>query len=624
MNKKILLLPLLMLLTTGCAGGESELPSSSETPSITTPTDSPSQIEKPSETPVVPASDLQSMLDEMKTGFAANNRLISVQDYGINSSGVRDFVYSTWCKDTQTSNLHTFAKKYKQNSISDEDFENGNITFKHDEADLQQSYIFTRAPETDHLATTYLGIDNEMHYEIVKNSASTLPYLYSQTFENPFAHLKAEFFTKVSDTEYQLKENDYLLDRIYTTLAHYIYGEITNFKVESFSLLTDGKKITGYKGDFKPLSSTAFTLTETITFEADVTSVGEASYTVPTTLPDEPIAELEEAFASLRKNNYDVKSTGERNGWYGKTTTVTEASTNGNEVIRKDYAENMEALPENLSKEYYFKGYQEDYYGSKLDYVSKSVKLNGEYYYATTPIRAKFADEMLPKFNLSSCLFEPSQEKDTYELRLDLPYYFLSGTTSNFSLVGNNGMEGLKVKLTDGTVTFETTPEEYGTKEIIVYSNIGKVSATLVNEEQVHKTSEGVLNNIVDYCSTQKEKDELNKRFGTDLLKLIPVPGGTNNDMTTYFAAPTETVTKGQLRISLDANDPDYNTDNLLVRYANVLITNGFVYGPEDISGYYYNKKVEKDGKNYDFEISFGLSNSSLFIVDLVLESISV
>lgn len=596
MRKRVLLLALPFLLATSCSEGK-ECPEPQECP----------------ECPTLPEPDpINDMLKELANGFKAESKLFVTQDFGLNSAGEHSYSWYTVCKDVDVSGDYIYSKQYSSEYFDSEEVEAGDISYVHDDDSLEETCIFTKNNEDNKsLSTISLGIDNKIHYSDVINSDSNLAFEFSKTFANPFAYLTEDDFTKKDDNTYELKEGEYKLSTIYNVLANYIMAEPLGYSVQSLTLTTDGSKITGFSGEFVPDSSSGWTLTETITFETTITHIGADSFTAPSPLTGSEDATLKSALDSLKANNYDVSSLNSSYSVWTETTTnsYVTGTSNGHEVIQQNYADNVDPSTGSVAKEYYFDGYQEDYWGTMRDYTQKSVKIGNEYYYCTNRVEAAMSETMLPTFDISPLLFD-KVEDGKYTLKTNLPYYFVLGKTDVFSIFRSNSMETLTITLGTDEVTFETVGGDYVPNETTTYSNIGKVSDTLVDKTKVNETADGKLTTILDYVALDSDKEKLKEAIGEEQLSAIPTPGGVCTDVS-ISASSLST----QFRFALDLYDPDVQYDDLLVHYSNALTAGGFTFDPTYTSGYMFEKSVSFLGVNYTYEVSFGISGS-YFVVD--------
>lgn len=594
MKKRIILLVLPFLMATSCG----------------------TECETCPETPKPDA--INEMLKALSEGFSAESKLFVTQDFGLNSDGEESFTWYTVCRDIDVSGDTLLSSLYESDYLTEEEVNSGNYTYLHEEENLEEICIFAKNPDSGSLATSYLGIDNIIHYEDVIDSASNEALTYSTTFENPFKYLTEDDFTKVDDTTYTLNKNDFKLTTIYQLLANFIYAEPYNYSVEDFTIKTDGTSITGFSGTFTPYEYTGWTCTETMKFETTITNIGKDSFDAPAPVEGKAITELDETLKSLKENNYDVVSYNEsENSWTGAITkSYVTGSSNGKEVIQRNFDTDVEPIEENITKEYYFYGYEEDYWGTMKNYTQKTVRIGDEYFYSTNRVEASMKDSMLPTFNISSALFTET-DVGTYTLKDDLPYYLVLGNTGVFSIFRSNSMTDLTIKIANNEVTFETVGGSYIPNEHTTYTNIGGVSETLVSEDKINATADEKLTRILDYVFKESDKTKLIDAIGEECLNDIPTPGGVCTDVSISASSSSKTT---QFRFALDLYDPDLQYDNLLVHYADELNNRGFTYDPSYDSGYMYTKDVVVDSTSYEYQVSFGISGS-YFVVDADLIS---
>lgn len=230
------------------------------------------------------------------------------------------------------------------------------------------------------------------------------------------------------------------------------------------------------------------------------------------------------------------------------------------------------------------------------DYTQKSLKI-GDEYYCTNRVEADMDETMLPTFDISPLLFN-KVEDGKYTLKTDLPYYFVLGKTDVFSIFRSNSMETLTITLGTDKVIFETVGGDYIPNETITYSNIEKVSGTLVDKTKVNETADGKLTTILDYAALDSDKEKLKEAIGEEELSAIPTPGGVCTDAS--ISASSLSV---QFRFALDSYDPDVQYDDLFVRYSNALTAGGFTFDPTYTSGYMLAKKVSYLGVDYTYEV---------------------
>ncbi len=118
--------------------------------------------------PDTPGPDaINGMLKDLGEGFSAESRLFVTQYFGKNSEGEDSYSWYTICRDVDVSGDALLSYKYYSDYLSEEEVTSGEFEYAHSEDDLVSISIFTKNPTSGTLASSYLGIDNVIHYEDV-------------------------------------------------------------------------------------------------------------------------------------------------------------------------------------------------------------------------------------------------------------------------------------------------------------------------------------------------------------------------------------------------------------------------------------------------------------------------
>lgn len=348
-------------------------------------------------------------------------------------------------------------------------------------------------------------------------------------YSNAFATLKAANFTKVGDeNKFALNVNDDTLkyDYVFDKIDAQIFGATVEADIESFYLLTNGNKITGFELNYEPFLSY-----ETMSyrsakgtfssFGADVTS-----YLAPLEGRAKD-ADFDAAIETLKQQNYSVNHT---QGGYDFTTSQFvgrgrfEAECDGN-TLNYYYFDNMDRKMMNYAY------YNVQYEGEQC--LQGATNINGIYY--NDVLYSGSLSTLLPSFNISSEMFIKSSDSTDSKLIYDLDKSIvisMDNNNSTYSSFDTDGYNDRTIYLTviidkeAETITFhnETSKSnDSGLIEDVVYSNIGKV-ATLITD------------NVSDNCDnlTWKElfsNDEvgykaLTAKIPEALLDNLPTFGG--------------------------------------------------------------------------------------------------
>ena len=406
------------------------------------------------------------------------------------------------------------------------------------ETEADTIYIFAQNPNNGYLSTTYLGIDNTLHYSDVLDSANDANLTWYQTFANPFSYLEADDFTVDAQdaNKFHLNVDDVKLQNAIVNIAQIIFGDIQlAYHVEDFAITLSDGKLASYEGEF---AIPDFEWYESkVYFSGAFTKLGASSFTAPTVSTEAIDATLEAALTNLKKQNYTVEvseaSWGERNVVRGQ-------SDGGTHFLQDIYATDVTntATASPIETYYYKQIVEYDDFTELNEYsVQQAVKIRDEFYkFSSDRDGVQIAKQMLPSFELSSSMFDKNGSTYTLKSAADLPYYFMATDSSLYSPFTSNSINSLEITLgASGEVTFETT-DSYGAAEVVTYTKVG---STAVSEVAVN-TNTSKLTKREDYLKTEAEETALNEAIPTEIINVLPTPS-TSVDETAPIANVTTT-----------------------------------------------------------------------------------
>jgi len=389
-------------------------------------------------------------------------------------------------------------------------------------------------------------------------------------FSNAFATLKASNFTRVGEeNKFALNLLDPALeyDNVFNKMDKQLFGDNVESDVESFYLLTNGNKITGFELTYEAYASYESMVYKSVNgnftgFGADVTSFVKPLEGRNTD------AEFDAAMASLRNYNYEVNHT---QGGYDYTT---------NQFVGRGRFEGQ--CDGNTLNYYYYNNSNKKmmnyaYYNVQYEgqtYLQGAVNINDTYY--SDVLYSGSLMDLLPSFNVSSELFIKSSESTDDVLVYDLDKSIVisvdndNATYSSFDSDGWNDRTvylTITIDKTNGTINFhnETTDlVDSGLVEDVLYSNIGKVN-TLITD------------NVSDNCDDLSWADlfsndeisyqALTKKIPVALLDNLPTFGGRYSYV--HFDASASAL-------FVDTYEKEEN-ENLITTYGQKLLDAGYI-----------------------------------------------
>lgn len=442
--------------------------------------------------PVVPVDkiDAEAVVSDLLDGFSAETLLTT----GTESMGYKE----NYISFSTTSSAYSF-KKYESANVG---FANKNvITSK----GLYQPYSNNG---TTYLTQVELGLDNKIHNYYLMGSDSSYVTWKSAGYYNPFEKLYGFNFSSNSTNPYQLdlKMDDSLKSDLYQNIANCFTG-IIGYTLKSFSLLTNGVKAYGYKMTFASYKTTYGdnTTYATGTFSDER---GDDVVELLTPFEGEEKSELNERLTALKAGNYKADITLPNRSY--------KAEVYGNNSVIYDlyHTDNTK-----------FGSY--GYYQISSSYVQGITKIEDEIYADSSSIRGLMSS-MLPSFNMSSILFDKSEEstsdKTVYKLNEDIASK-ITVEEVYYGLLGSKVLGSLTIEIEKDKTTIINDMNNVGVEKYVYY-DIGKVSSFTSN---VHPTSDSLKWSQI-FSNQPKEYQELtNSVIDEDSLDLFPVIGGTSS-----------------------------------------------------------------------------------------------
>lgn len=377
-------------------------------------------------------------------------------------------------------------------------------------------YLFAKNPENGYLATTYLGISNELVYSDVLDAATDANLEWYRTFGNPFNYLTASDFTvDPTDTnKFHLNVEDPKLSDTITGIAQIIFGDIQlAYHVEEFVITVKDGHLASYEGHFAIPDFEWYE--SSVSFTGTFTHFGVDSLDTPKKVDVAEDETLKTALDTLKKHNYTVEVTADGE--------VTRGYSDGGEHFLQDIFGEVSDITNAAPVEtYYYEQLSEfdDFLDLYQYSVRQSVKIRDEFFtFSSDRENVQIVPQMVAGFEVSSAFFD--KEGNTYTLKSeDIPYYFVADTSSTYSPFSSTTIDTLKITLGDnGDVTFETTGPR-GSKEIVKYTNVG----TTTIPEQTVNTNTDKLTKWEDYLKTDEQAQALNEVIPTEVINILPTP----------------------------------------------------------------------------------------------------
>ncbi len=356
-------------------------------------------------------------------------------------------------------------------------------------------------------AQVYLGIDNEIHRDIIHSSDGNGLRFGGSGFDEGFKKLYQEEISK-GDARREFVIT-VLNDEDRTSLEALGHGLICDFSaaLKTLTLYTDGYKVTSFIADYKPYSADSSTQI-TYHVEGDFKALGE-NVKVKEVKKFDEVGDnnLTKAFAKLKESNYtqNIK-------YYssGKLSYEVEAKVNKGVIDYHQYDWNY-GQNATLHKAYYTEG-------SK---VMVAREINGEYYQYGTGYKDADMSQFLPALEISAAVFVENSD-GTYRIKQTVPS--ISPSTSAYNVFSFSNVSDLTIKIEEGKITLtnvgidfkeETTITNIGTTSIALDPSKVKDDCSPLTWKDLFFEQEEAYDALVDYV-----KDE-------SILSIIPTLGGT-------------------------------------------------------------------------------------------------
>lgn len=356
-------------------------------------------------------------------------------------------------------------------------------------------------------AQVYLGIDNEIHRDILHYADGSSLRFGGSGFDEGFQDLYSEIITK-GDAKREFVVT-VLNDDDRANLEALGHGLIGDFSaaLKSLTLYTDGYKVTSFVADYKPYAADSSTQI-TYHVEGNFNVVGEG-VKVKEVKPFDEVGEnkLTKAFSKLKDYNFT-----ENTKYYSDGVLSGEVDVKVNQNVI-DYHQYNWAYGQNatLHKAYY----QE---GSK---VMVAREINGDFYQYGTGYKDKNMSSFLPSMQISAAVFDENSD-GTYSIKKVVPS--ISPSTIAYNVFSFSNVDDLTIKIEDSKITLTNVGIDF--KEETVITNIGTTNVSIDTQNVKEDCSsltwkdlffeqEEAYDALVDYV-----KDE-------SILSLIPTLGGT-------------------------------------------------------------------------------------------------
>lgn len=475
MKKSVVSLVSLMFLALVGCGDKTSSTTSSVTPLPSDSSDA--EVSDASDTSdVVPQTTEEKIISTLAKGYRANETLT---------------VSEKWGSDDPTTTVSIFdlgvnSDYYQYRQYATVENEDGSLTT----SSLTYAGSFTHLTGDDgkeYVNTFELNLDNKIEYTQLLDDYEDTPYVWSEYgFENAFKYLDALDLKKESDTVYYVdfeNANETFVHDLSCEVYGMEFGNITEFKI---SLNDEGDPV-GYSGKYETVEETLYSTTviSNVSFEANITALGEDVIKGNKVLTGEGDADLTAAFNALKAQNYNYtyqKYTGhypDDGEFDASSSAVVTATSNSIKMTTyyKDGSVNFNG------------GYYTPYTGK----TQKVISIGENYYKDGDASSYTISDEILPSFDNISPLFFDKVSDGVYTLNSDKYYTGYDNAYSAYSILNSSIVTNLTITLgEDGSITFEnvipagahTTAE----KVVEVYSNIGGVTEDPIDTTKVKST----------------------------------------------------------------------------------------------------------------------------------------
>ena len=426
---------------------------------------------------------------------------------------------------------------------------------------------------------TYVPLMGEDPYSFVETPLTWADSHYG----NAFALLEVSDFTRVGDTnEWALNMTDKSLQNAYKGLAAQLFDDDAQSDLASFSLLTNGDEITGFK-----LAFDTYSIAGTATYRSAYgTFTGSGAEVLSPVAPIEgtAIAEFDETMAELRKNNYEFKiyqETFDFNAEQYRPSARFTGKADGDSYTYMQYELEDATYTREAFAYGYYNLHTTDEDGKPVTYLQPVIPIDGVYYDDAITYTGATVKDMLAPFALNSVFFTKTGTAEDgasiYTIRDDV---FLSHENNIMAFTPLDSdsypdlIINLDVTIGEDYVNFhnETYDERGVTGGIlydITYTNIGKVG-DIMNETNVKDDATGLTwSQILTHQDATLEA--CIDYFGEDVLNSIPTFGG-------LYAYAGADVSGAPLFLTMCYDREAL--DELLESYSAALVAAGFAENP--------------------------------------------
>lgn len=426
---------------------------------------------------------------------------------------------------------------------------------------------------------TYVPLMGEDPYSFVE-----VPLTWADShYGNAFALLEVSDFTRVGDSnEWALNMTDKSLQNAYRGLAAQLFDDDARSDLGSFSLLTNGDEITGFKMAFDTYSS-AGTATDRSAYGV-FTDSGADVLSPVTPIEGTAISEFDAAMKKLQNNNYEFKiyqETFDFNSEQYRPSARFTGKADGESYTYMQY----ELEDATYTREAFAYGYYNlqttDEEGKPVTYLQPVVPINGVYYDDAVTYTGATVKDMLASFALNSVFFTKTGTAEDgasiYTIRDDV-YVSRENNILVFTPLDSDSYPDLIINL-DVTIgedyvnfhneTYDERGVSGGILYDITYSNIGKVGDIMTETNTKDDATGLTWSEILTHQDATLEA--CIEYFGEEVLNSIPTFGG----LYAYAGADVHS-TPMFLTMCYDREA----LDDLLASYSAALKSAGFAEDP--------------------------------------------
>lgn len=479
--KKIVYLGLLTSLLVGC--GNTNSSSTSSHNSINNI--SSSEVSSSSLGPV--SYDLtDDMIDALSEGYRAEGLYYAE----VKNQIVSSFYYEYNCTDTvyEYTAYVDNAENPTKNKVED--------SYRYEGYDFGDG--------VEYLTLAKINLNNEVvNYPVVDGYGELLTW-NSTGFSNAFSTINSSYFEKTeTEFEFELKMGLLGMNKLYSSLTSQ-FSSYMGLTAKSFSLTTDGYKITGYKMTYQPLQTMSGSMY--ITVEGNFVASGSDVVQPVQTFDGESNAIFDEAFEELRNHTYRVDI----------------------DLGVKSYKMVVENAEGFIYDEFDSNGKKVSSYG--FYYIRDGVlqgitEINGTIY-ADGPAGTGSMLNILPTLNISSELFVLKEEKDgksVFEYNKEAPLASEIGFSYDYGIFGGSKIGDLVVTISEGEVIIENKLK-FNTETFRYYdiNGVKRYFSNVSNSCDNLKWSDIISNQ-------EEESEKLYQSISKEALDEIPTVGGFNS-----------------------------------------------------------------------------------------------